>query len=191
MRAANTILSAATSRSASSRTIAAALPPSSKIPYSKPQSLIYTCFRCHPQISATLRPTRSDPVELIRRTGCMPMISSVRAGASCVENTRKLSTPLGISASINTSTTVRCVRGEYSEAFRITVFPQIKGTAIARKDNVVGAFHLAIASTTPTGSDHEPTLPSSLCKHIGNDIPGKSDGITSLICVTADATSLR
>jgi hypothetical protein len=82
----------------------------------------------------------------------MAMISSVLAGASCVENIRKLRTPLGIPASMNASTTVRCVRGEYSDALRITVFPQIKGVAMARNERVIGAFHGATANTTPTGS---------------------------------------
>jgi hypothetical protein len=109
-------------------------------------------LRCLPQISATLRPTLSDPVKLIRRTGRMPMISSVLAGASCVENMRKFRTPLGIPASMKASTTVRWVRGEYSDALRMTVFPQINGVAMALKERVMGAFHGATANTTPTGS---------------------------------------
>lgn len=65
---------------------------------------------------------------------------------------RKLRTPLGIPASMNASTTVRWVRGEYSEDFKMTVFPQIRGVAMARRERVIGAFHGAIAKTTPTGS---------------------------------------
>ena len=61
----------------------------------------------------------------------------------------------------------------------MTVLPQASGTAIARTPRMIGAFHGAMPSTTPTGSR------SAMARQ-----PGLSDGMTSPpICVVIAAAS--
>lgn len=52
-------------------------------------------------------------------------------------------------ASSKSSTTIACDRGLYSEGFRMTALPQIRGTATARSVRRSGAFHGAIESLPP------------------------------------------
>ena len=69
--------------------------------------------------------------------------------------------------------------GHSSEPFSTTVLPQASGTAMARTPRITGAFHGAIASTTPAA-----------CRTPIARLPGTSDGITSpLICVVSAAAS--
>ena len=71
------------------------------------------------------------------------------------------------------------VRGQISEALRTTVLPQASGTAIARTPRMIGAFHGAMPSITPTGWRIAIAMQ-----------PGLSDGITSpAICVVIAAAS--
>ena len=80
---------AARSRSASANTSSGALPPSSSS----------TRLRWRPAISAMIRPTRVDPVKLMRRLSGWAISSSTTAGASAGALVRKLMTPGGTPAS--------------------------------------------------------------------------------------------
>ena len=87
--------------------------------------------------------------------------------------------PAGIPAASSTSPMIRCVCGHSSEALSTTVLPQASGIATARTPRIIGAFHGAMAATTPTGW----RIASAI-------LPGMSDGITSpVICVVLQAAS--
>jgi len=72
------------------------------------------------------------------------MISAVKAGVFSFDTEIKLSTPGGKPASWKSSTTVAWPLGLSSELFKTVVFPQIIGTAMARRDKTNVAFHGAI-----------------------------------------------
>ncbi len=61
-----------------------------------------------------------------------------------------------------------CVRGQLSDALRITELPQASGTAIALTPRMMGAFQGAMPTITPTGS-----------RSAMATVPWWSDGITS------------
>jgi hypothetical protein len=149
---------AASSRSASARTISGAFPPSSS----------RTRFRCRALVSAMIRPTRVEPVKLIRRTaGCSMRVSTTSPAFSGAFVTR-LTTPAGAPASSKARTIAACVRGVASEALRMTAFPHASGMAIARVPRMTGAFQGAMPRTTPAGW-RRPMASS----------PGTSEGMTS------------
>ena len=136
-------LAAATarSRSASGSTTSGALPPSSSS----------TRLRCRAAFSATIRPTRVEPVKLTRRTAGWAISSSTTSAASAGAFTIRFTTPAGTPASSRAVTIAACVRGHSSDAFSTTVLPSASGEAIARVPRITGAFHGAIPTTTPTG----------------------------------------
>ena len=113
MNAPKLAAAAAASRSASSSTIIGALPPSSSS----------TRFSCAPAFSAMIRPTRVEPVKLIRRTAGWAISASTTAGASAGSLTIRFTTPSGTPASLTAATIAACVRGHSSDALRITVLP--------------------------------------------------------------------
>ena len=136
-------LAAATarSRSASARTTSGALPPSSSS----------TRFRCRAAVSAMMRPTRVEPVKLMRRTAGCAISSSTTSAASLGSLVTRLIAPGGTPASFSASTIAACVRGHISEALRTTVLPYASGAATARTPSMTGAFQGAMPTTTPTG----------------------------------------
>ena len=126
-----------------------------------------------------MRPTRVEPVKLTLRTAGCAIKDSTTLPASTGALLITLTTPGGKPASANTLPSKAWVPGLISDAFRITVFPQAKGAAIARIARIIGAFHGAMPNTTPAGwrteMERQPLI-SVVCT-----VP--------LICVTSDATS--
>ena len=107
------------------------------------------------------------------------MRASTVAAAPSREVVNTLMAPAGSPASSSTSPMTRWVCGHSSDAFRTTVLPHASGIATARTPRIIGAFHGAIPSTTPTG-----------CRTDNAMLPGMSEGITSpVICVVAAAAS--
>src|SRR5579871_848461 len=123
------------------------------------------------------RPTRVEPVKLIRFTlGWAIKASTILAASSGALETR-LMAPRGRPAARNASTISAWVRGQFSEALNTTVLPQASGIATERTPRMIGAFHGAIERMTPTGW--------RMAKAVD---PGRFDGITSpVICVVIDA----
>src|SRR5919108_1670384 len=103
----------ARSRSASASTSSGALPPSSSS----------TRLRWRPAFSATIRPTRVEPVKLIRLTAGCAISSSTTSAASSGSLVTTPTAPLGTPASVSASTIAACVRGHCSDAFSTTVLP--------------------------------------------------------------------
>jgi hypothetical protein len=151
---------AARSRSASFSTTIGALPPSSSS----------TRLRRRPAFSAMTRPTFEEPVKLTRRVAGCAISSSTTSAASSGALVIRLMLPGGRPASTSAFTTAACVRGQSSEALSTTVSAYASGVATARVDRITGAFHGAIATTTPAG-----------CRTPIAGLPGTSDGITSPI----------
>lgn len=154
----NAMPSTAASRSASSSTSTGALPPSSSS----------AGFRCRADSSATMRPTRVEPVKFTRLTSGFAISRSTIAGASCGACESTLTTPSPSPASCSTWPISRCTPGQPSEAFSTTVLPQASGIASARVASITGAFQGAMPSTTPHG-----------CRTAIDRLPGTSDGITA------------
>ena len=113
MKAPNFAAATASSRSASGSTTSGALPPSSSS----------TRFRWRAAFSAIRRPTRVEPVKLMRRTAGWAISSSTTSGASSASWVSTFTTPGGMPASASARPISAWVRGQTSEAFRITVLP--------------------------------------------------------------------
>ena len=158
MNAPNFAAATASSRSASASTTIGALPPSSSS----------TGFRCRAAFSATSRPTRVEPVKLIRRTAGWAISSSTTSGASPASCVSRLTTPGGRPASSSARAISAWVRGHTSDAFRTTVLPYASGVATARVPRITGAFQGAMPTTTPAGRRTAIAVK-----------PGTSEGITS------------
>src|SRR5262245_1833366 len=125
-------------RSASSRMIAADLPPSSRL----------TRFSCSPQIDAMRRPAAVEPVNAILstpgwRTRCSP--TSRPAG-------RTLTTPFGMPASFRMSAMRNASSGVSGDGLMMIVHPAISAGASFDMVTNWGTFHGTIAPTTPAGS---------------------------------------
>src|SRR5919204_42672 len=125
-------------RSASSRTIAADLPPSSRL----------TRLSCSPQIAAMRRPAAVEPVNAILstpgwRTRCSP--TSRPAGTT-------LTTPFGMPASSTRSAMRNASSGVSGDGFTTIVHPAISAGASFDMMTNCGTFHGTIAPTTPAGS---------------------------------------
>ncbi len=129
----------ATSMSASSSTMRALLPPSSRL----------TRFSVRPAASPTIRPTAVEPVkEIIATSGWAASAppGSASPGSTC-------STPAGSPASSNSRAsrtppeTAVCTSG-----FRMTALPRASAGATARADRISGKFHGLITPTTPSGT---------------------------------------
>ncbi len=117
-----------------------------------------------------IRPTWVEPVKLIRRVAGWAISSSTTSAASAGSLVMRLMTPSGRPASWRAWTTAAWVRGHSSEALSTTVLPKASGVATERVERITGAFHGAMATTTPAGWR---TPMASL--------PGTSEGITSPI----------
>src|SRR5215216_13644 len=125
-------------RSASSRMIAADLPPSSRL----------TRLSCSPQMAAMRRPAAVEPVNAILstpgwRTRCSP--TSRPAGIT-------LTTPLGMPASSRMSAMRKASSGVSGDGLMTIVHPAINAGASFDIVTNCGTFHGTIAPTTPTGS---------------------------------------
>ena len=120
-----------------------------------------------------------EPVKLIRRTRGSAMSASTVAAGALARVVSTLMAPAGSPASSSTSPMTRWVCGHSSDALRTTVLPHASGIATARTPRIIGAFHGAMPSTTPTGWRTDNAM-----------LPGMSEGITSpVIWVVAAAAS--
>ena len=113
MNAPKLAASAAASRSASASTTWGALPPSSS----------RQRLSCSAHLTATIRPTRVEPVKFTRRTAGWAISASTTSAASSAEWATKLIAPAGSPASAIARATAACVRGHFSEPFSTTVLP--------------------------------------------------------------------
>ena len=136
-------------RSASSRTMAADLPPSSRL----------TRFSCSPQIEAMVRPAAVEPVKAILstpgwRTRCSP--TSRPAGITDT-------TPFGMPASSISSAMRMASSGVSGDGLMTMVEPDSSAGASFDIVTNCGTFHGTIAPTTPTPSERtmigEPSMP--------------------------------
>ena len=98
-----------------------------------------------------MRPTRVEPVKLMRLTAGCAISASATASASLTSVLMTLTTPAPTPASSSTLPMSACVAGHTSDDLRTTVLPQASGIAIARTPRMIGAFQGAMPSTTPTG----------------------------------------
>ena len=87
----------------------------------------------------------------MRRTAGWEISSSTTSAASGPSWVSRLTTPGGRPASLRARAISPCVRGQTSDALRITVFPNASGCATARVPRITGAFQGAMPSTTPAG----------------------------------------
>ena len=168
MNAPNFAAATASSRSASASTTIGALPPSSSS----------TRLRWRAAFSATSRPTRVEPVKLIRRTAGWAISSSTTSDASSGSWVMRLTTPGGRPASSSARAISACVRGQTWDAFSTTVLPKASGAATARVPRMTGAFQGAIPTTTPAG--WRTPIASR---------PGTSEGITSPLTAVVSAAA--
>ena len=76
-----------------------------------------------PAFSAMIRPTRVEPVKLMRRTAGWAISSSTTSAASDGSLTIRLTTPAGKPASTSTRAIAAWTRGHSSDALRTTVLP--------------------------------------------------------------------
>ena len=125
-------------RSASSRMIAADLPPSSRLKR----------FSCSPQIEAIRRPAAVEPVKAILstpscRTRCSP--TSRPAGTT-------LTTPFGTPASSSSSAIKKASSGVSGAGLMTMQLPESSAGASFDIVTNCGTFHGTMAPTTPTGS---------------------------------------
>src|SRR5260221_10927322 len=98
-----------------------------------------------------MRPTRLDPVKLMRLTAGWEISASTIFAASAGALETRLIEPFGSPASRNASTISAWVRGQFSDDLNTTVLPQASGMATERTPRMIGAFHGAIDRMTPTG----------------------------------------
>src|SRR5277367_4677689 len=129
----------ATSRSASSKTITGACPPSSMV----------TRFICKPASAASFFPTAVDPVkEIFRITGCGIKYSEMSDGTPKTRFTAPATTP----AREKASTSAAQGPGVSSGPLRIIEQPEASAMLILRTAWLIGKFQGENAATGPTGS---------------------------------------
>jgi hypothetical protein len=125
-------------------------------------------------------PFCNDPAEISRTCGesiKAPTTSAASDGALVTI----LTTPSGKPAAAKASTISSYVRGHISLAFRIRLFPQASGAAMARTPKTIGPFQGAMPRMTPTGCFN------AVAMH-----PGLSEGIIApVIWVVRAAASCR
>ena len=126
------------SRSASSRMIAADLPPSSSV-----QRL-----SCSPQMAPILRPATPEPVNEILSVSGWRTRYSLTSRSACT----MLSTPAGSPASCTISARRYASSGVSGDGFSTTVEPDARAGPSFSDVTNSGTFHGTIAPTTPTGS---------------------------------------
>ena len=129
----------ATSRSASSKTMWAALPPSSMV----------TGLRCSPATLAACRPTAVDPVNAILST---PGWRSSASPTTWPLPVTTLSTPSGTPASVSSWAMKSALSGVSSAGLWTTTLPAARAAAILVLDRMSGKLNGVMAATTPTGS---------------------------------------
>ena len=130
--------STALSRSASSKTMKGALPPSSSD----------TRLTVVMQRAASIFPTGVEPVKVNLRTRGSP-VSISPIGAACPVTT--LNTPGGTPASSPRAARARALNGVSSEGLSTTVQPAARAGPTLRVIIAAGKFHGVTAATTPTG----------------------------------------
>ncbi len=128
----------ASSRSASSKTINGALPPSS----------IDVRFTVPAHCSMSSLPTCVEPVNVSLRTIGL-LVSS--APISFVTPATMLMTPAGTPARSASSTNASADRGVSLAGLQTTVHPAASAGAILRVSIALGKFHGVMQATTPTG----------------------------------------
>ena len=105
-----------------------------------------------PARSAMILPTAVEPVKLMRLTaGCVDQRLDDRSPRPSASLVMTLTTPSAKPPRASASPIRRCVRGQISDALRMTVLPHASGMATARTPRMTGAFHGAMPRTTPTG----------------------------------------
>ena len=128
----------ALSRSASSRTTKASLPPSS----------ITHFFSCWPALPATERPARSLPVSVTAATRGSRMTAAACSLSMCSTP----NTPAGRPASSSTLAIRSAQRGTLLACLSTATFPAISAGARKRNTCQNGKFQGITASTQPSGS---------------------------------------
>src|SRR5450631_3697756 len=143
-----------TSRSASSRRIAADLPPNSRL----------NRLRLAPQAAPILRPAADEPVkDTLSTPGWLTRYSPTSRPAGTT-----LSTPLGRPASAKISANTLASRGVSGAGLNTTVLPDRRaGESLAQARNR-GTFQGVMAATTPIGSLDTITGPSSPSRTVSN-----------------------
>ena len=132
----------ASSRSASSKTMNGALPPSSS-------DTFFTCF-AHCAISSF--PTSVEPVKPSLRTIGLPVSSPPITGASSAAPVTSWKTPSGRPASRPSCAIASAVSGVCSAGFSTIVQPAASAGADLRVGIAAGKFHGVIPAVTPIGS---------------------------------------
>ncbi|MCY1439393.1 hypothetical protein D9M71_556270 [compost metagenome] len=128
----------ARSRSASSKTMNGALPPSSR--------LTPLTVSAHWLISSC--PIRVEPVNDSLRTSGLAVISPPTPAGSPV---RTLNTPAGMPARSASTASARADSGVSSDGLTTMVQPAARAGAHLRVIMALGKFHGVMAATTPTG----------------------------------------
>ena len=128
----------AASRSASSKTMNGALPPSS----------IETFFTVCAHWASSSLPVAVEPVNVSLRTSGLPVISPPMARASPVTT---LTTPAGMPARCASSARASAEKGVWDAGLITMVQPAARAGASLRAIIADGKFHGVIAATTPTG----------------------------------------
>ena len=129
----------ASSRSASSKIITGALPPSS----------IDVRFTVAAHCCSNNFPTGVEPVKVTLRTSGLLVISAPTAGASVAVITLKI--PAGTPACNASSAMASADSGVSAAGFSTTAQPAASAGATLRAIMALGKFHGVIAATTPTG----------------------------------------
>ena len=129
----------ACSMSASSKTICAALPPSSMV----------TGLRPSPAAAATRRPMFVEPVKATLSTPGWRSSASPATGPMPVIT---LTTPAGTPASVRIPAISRADNGVSSAGLCTTTFPAASAGAIFELVRISGKLNGVIAATTPNGS---------------------------------------
>ena len=126
------------SRSASSSTMKASLPPSS----------ITLFFNWLPALAATERPARSLPVNVTAATRASRITSAAWSLSICSTP----NTPAGSPAAASTSAITSAQRGTLLACLSTATLPAISAGARKRNTCQIGKFHGITASTQPIGS---------------------------------------
>ncbi len=144
----------AVERSASSRMIAADLPPSSRVQR----------FSCSPHSAAIFFPATVEPVkEILSTSGWVTMCSPTSRPACTM-----LSTPAGSPASCTASARRYAFSGVSGAGFSTMVEPEASAGASFSMVTNSGTFHGTMAPTTPTGSRRTSVGPSTPWRRSSN-----------------------
>ncbi len=131
----------ASSRSASSKTMNGALPPSSS----------ETFFTCCAHCAISSFPTSVEPVKPSLRTVGFPVSSPPISGASCAAPVTISKTPSGSPASRPRRAIASAVSGVCSAGLSTIVQPDASAGAALRVGIAAGKFHGVMPAVTPMG----------------------------------------